>query len=52
MIGQFWTYISLDLVIEPSFHPPISVDPLSPSLSSENLHIANQDSSRVHKLET
>jgi hypothetical protein len=31
--------ISLDLVTEPSFHMPMSVDPLSSS--GENLHISN-----------
>jgi len=33
--------ISLDLVVEPSFHPSVSVDPISPS--GENLPISNQD---------
>jgi hypothetical protein len=41
--------LSLDLIIEPSFHPPMSINPLCPSLSSENLPIGNQDYIWVQK---
>jgi hypothetical protein len=36
--------LSLELIPEPSFHPPGSVDPLSSSLSGEHFSISNQES--------
>jgi hypothetical protein len=41
--------IQLDLVLEPSFPSPLSVDPLSSSLSSEPIPISIRESNRVQK---
>jgi hypothetical protein len=39
----------LDIVLEPSFPPPVSIDPLPSSLSGEPIPISNQESNRVQK---
>jgi hypothetical protein len=41
--------LPLDLVLEPSFPPPVSVDPLSSSLSGEPIPISIQESNQVQK---
>jgi hypothetical protein len=41
--------LPLDLVHEPSFPLPVSVDPLSSSLSGEPIPISIQESNRVQK---
>jgi hypothetical protein len=41
--------LPLDLVPKPSFHPPVSVDPLSSSLFGEPIPISSQESFWVQK---
>jgi hypothetical protein len=38
--------LPLDLIPKPSFHPPVSVDPLSSSLSGEPIPISIQESNQ------
>jgi hypothetical protein len=48
--SPFELSLSLELIPEPSFHPSVSVDPLSSSLSGENFPLSNQESISVYKL--
>jgi hypothetical protein len=48
--SPIYSSLLLDLVTKPSFHLPMSVDPLSSS--GEHLPISSQESNQVHKLVT
>jgi hypothetical protein len=41
--------ILLNIVLEPSFHPPVLVGPFSSSISSEHIPISIQESNHVQK---